>query len=299
MLAAFDLDIAPGELVAVTGPSGVGKSTLLDAILGFAPIESGSITTSTEGRVRRLGQDPIEDWRAQLAWVPQRPHVLAGSVADNVRLGAPDATNDDVARALTRAGDLLAELRTACDQGRRGRHRSVDRPAAPPGPGPRAGPRARPLLLDEPTAGLDPSAEARVVRTLQRRPAGQTVLVATHRPALLAAADRVVALQPRAARCRMSALPTCRPGGSRSGRRTTAGRRPPGWPARWARLAVAALAGAGALGVGGGPDRHVGLAALPGGATPARADPDGRDRRGPGLRRRPGVLRYAERVAGP
>jgi ATP-binding cassette, subfamily C, bacterial CydCD len=202
VLEALDLDVAAGELVAVTGPSGVGKSTLLDAILGFAPLASGQIMTRTgDDRVRTFGEEPVADWRAQFAWVSQRPHVVAGTVADNVRLGAPHASDDEVARALTRAGDLLAELRfsaaTRVGEGGAGLSVGQVRRLALA----RALVCGRPvLLLDEPTAGLDQATEARVVRTLVGRLPGQTVLVMTHRPALLAAADRVVTLQPMAVR---------------------------------------------------------------------------------------------------
>ncbi|MGW2856324.1 thiol reductant ABC exporter subunit CydD, partial [Streptomyces sp. NPDC001215] len=90
-VSTVSLTVAPGETVALVGPSGAGKSTLLNVLLGFV--------TPTEGRVRVGGVDlataDLEEWRAQIAWVPQRPHLYAGTIAENVRLARPGA--DDAA----------------------------------------------------------------------------------------------------------------------------------------------------------------------------------------------------------
>lgn len=88
--------VAPGETVALVGPSGSGKSTLLNALLGFV--------RPTEGRVRVGGVDltdvDLERWRSRIAWVPQRPQLYAGTIAENVRLARPDADDTAVRRAL-------------------------------------------------------------------------------------------------------------------------------------------------------------------------------------------------------
>ncbi|MEW2038660.1 thiol reductant ABC exporter subunit CydD, partial [Streptomyces sp. NPDC005534] len=92
--------VAPGETVALVGPSGVGKSTLLNVLLGFVE--------PTAGRVRAGGVDLSEadlaEWRSRIAWVPQRPHLYAGSIAENVRLARPDADDAAVRGALVDAG---------------------------------------------------------------------------------------------------------------------------------------------------------------------------------------------------
>ncbi|WP_030762622.1 thiol reductant ABC exporter subunit CydD [Streptomyces sp. NRRL F-2664] len=185
------LAVAPGECVALTGPSGAGKSTLLQVLLGFV--------RPTAGQVRIGGVDlselSPEHWRQQIAWVPQRPHLFAGTIAENVRLARPEARGAEVAAALQDAGawefvsalprgpeTLLGEGGVGLSAGQRqrlalARAFLADRPV---------------LLLDEPTAALDGETEAGIVDAVRRLSAGRTVLLVVHRPALLAVADRVV-----------------------------------------------------------------------------------------------------------
>jgi ATP-binding cassette subfamily C protein CydCD len=193
-LGATTFTLAPGETVAVTGPSGVGKTTLLNALLGFVPAAEGRILV---GGTDLAAIDPA-DWHRQIAWVPQHPHLFAGTVADNVRLARPDADDDAVRTALADAdalsfvspATLLTEDGTNLSAGQRqrialARAFLADRPL---------------LLLDEPTANLDGGTEADIVTTLHRLTADRTVLLIAHRPALLPLADKVVALRPPAAR---------------------------------------------------------------------------------------------------
>ncbi|MFE1871507.1 thiol reductant ABC exporter subunit CydD [Streptomyces sp. NPDC059496] len=188
------LTVGPGECVALTGPSGAGKSTLLQVLLGFV--------TPTAGRVRVAGVDLAElspaQWRQQIAWVPQRPHLFAGTIAENVRLARTGASEADVAEALKDAGAW--EFVTALPRG-------VETLLGEGGVGLSAGQRQRlalarafladrpVLLLDEPTAALDGETEAGIVDAVRRLSVGRTVLLVVHRPALLAVADRVVAME--------------------------------------------------------------------------------------------------------
>ncbi|WP_075016457.1 thiol reductant ABC exporter subunit CydD [Actinacidiphila rubida] len=184
-LAPTTLRVAPGEALAVTGPSGVGKSTLLSALLGFAIPSAGRILVDGVDLARI---DPAT-WHAQIAWVPQRPHLFAGTVADNVRLARPEATDDQVLAALDAAGaasfaspdTLLGEDGAGLSAGQRqrialARAFLADRPL---------------LLLDEPTAHLDGDTEESVIAALRDLARGRTVVMTAHRPALLPLADRV------------------------------------------------------------------------------------------------------------
>ncbi|MEZ0493719.1 thiol reductant ABC exporter subunit CydD [Kineococcus sp. TBRC 1896] len=175
-----DLDVAPGELHALAGPSGAGKTTVARVAAGVLVPDTGS-----------LQHDP-----AVVAHLPQRPEFAhAVTVADAVRAGR-EATEEDVRRALAAAaaGDLdpataLGEHAGGLSAGQRQRV-ALARTVLSARRG------ARVLVLDEPTAHLDPAAEDAVVATLRAlaHEDGLAVLVVAHRPALLAAADRTTTL---------------------------------------------------------------------------------------------------------
>ncbi|MCW6004538.1 thiol reductant ABC exporter subunit CydD [Micromonospora sp. CPCC 205371] len=193
-LRDVSLVIRPGERVALIGPSGAGKSTLLGLVLGFV--------TPTSGRVLVGGVDlataDLDGWRRQLAWVPQRAHLFASSLADNIRLGARNASDEQVRIALKAA--VLDEVVDALPDG-------LDTVLGERGHGLSSGQRqrlalaraflrdAQILLLDEPTARLDAASEAAVLAATRRLVAGRTALLVAHRPALLAEADRVIRVE--------------------------------------------------------------------------------------------------------
>ncbi|BCY07842.1 hypothetical protein L3i22_029300 [Actinoplanes sp. L3-i22] len=175
--------ITPGEVVALTGPSGCGKSTALAVLLGFVTPESGRVTV---GGIPLNELDP-DRWRSWIAWVPQRPHLLAASVRENITLGA-DFPAERIDSAVRRAGATgfadvtLGDAGTGLSAGQRQRVALA-----------RAFLRDAPIvLLDEPTANLDAATAAGVMTSIRELARGRTVLIAAHRPELISLADRVV-----------------------------------------------------------------------------------------------------------
>lgn len=170
-----DFEVRPGEFVVLTGPSGGGKTTVLNALMGFLTPTEGIVTAPPNGRIAFVGQDP---------------GMISGTIADNLALGDPDANPAAHADALARAGAPgMLPARHVGDDGEglsAGERRRVATARALL----RIGAGADVLLLDEPTAGLDADAEAALLRSL--RATGVTVLVVSHRPAVLASADRIV-----------------------------------------------------------------------------------------------------------
>ena len=199
-LDRLSLRVQPRRVTALTGPSGCGKSTVLHVLLGLVTPESGRVTS---GGVDLETVDAAE-WRRRVAWVPQRPYVFAGSLADNITLGRPDAASDEVDRAVQAAG-----LRALVERLPEGLATWVGER----GHGISAGERQRlalaraflleapVLLLDEPTANLDGETEAGILAAVREMAIGRTVVLAAHRPALVALADRVVAMDHRLTGC--------------------------------------------------------------------------------------------------
>ena len=186
VLLGVDLQLAPGETVALVGESGSGKSTIASLLLRLAE--------PTEGRVL-VGEADLGDvepvaWRRLVAWVPQRPTLVRGSIAENIRLGRAGASDAEVRDAARLAGaDGIAPYETLVGEG--GRPLSageLQRIALA-----RAFVRDAPLvILDEPTANLDAANAALVGEAVERLCEHRTVLLIAHRPELAASADRIV-----------------------------------------------------------------------------------------------------------
>ncbi|AUW47868.1 thiol reductant ABC exporter subunit CydD [Rhizobium leguminosarum] len=189
ILDGFNLEIAAGEHLALLGASGSGKSTLLSLISGLAPCTGGRIVI---GGIE-LVDDTAAALRASMAWIGQRPHIFAGTIAGNIALGRPGISSGDVTDALgaARLGKVAAAY--------------GNRPLGEGGIGLSGGealrlaiaraacnPDLRIILADEPTAHLDAATAAEVTESLLTLSRGRTLIVATHDPLLAARMHRAM-----------------------------------------------------------------------------------------------------------
>ncbi|WP_267221712.1 ABC transporter transmembrane domain-containing protein [Dyella silvae] len=189
----FDLDIKPGETVALVGPSGAGKSTVFALLLRFYDPQSGRITIDGVD-LRALA---LPELRGAIALVPQETVIFSGSAADNIRFGRQDAGDDEVhdAARAAEAHEFISALSKGYDEelGERGVRLSGgqrQRIAIA-----RAILRDAPLLLlDEATSALDAQSEAAIQQALERLEKGRTTLVIAHRLATVQRADRIVVM---------------------------------------------------------------------------------------------------------
>ncbi|MET9796573.1 thiol reductant ABC exporter subunit CydD [Nocardiopsis alba] len=189
----LDLTVRPLERLALVGPSGAGKSTLLSLVLGLVRPEHGRVLVNG----LPLEGEALAELRSRTAWVGQRPYLFAGSVRDNVVLARPDASDSEVARALADSGldavmdelpegpdTLLGEGGTGLSSGQRQRVALARAHLR----------RAELVLLDEPTAHLDPVTEGAVLRSANGLIEGRTAVVVTHRHAALDHVTRVATM---------------------------------------------------------------------------------------------------------
>jgi ATP-binding cassette subfamily C protein CydD len=175
------LTIRPGEQIILTGPNGAGKSSLLALLLRFATPTSGAIAAGSVD----LAEIPADRWRSQIAWVPQHPHLFTATVAENIALGEPGARREDIAAAARLAGadEFIRRLRDGYDTVLTEGARSLSAGQRQKLALARAFLRRAPvLLLDEPTAHLDPVSADRVMAALEDQLADRTVVLVTHRP---------------------------------------------------------------------------------------------------------------------
>jgi ATP-binding cassette subfamily B protein len=183
--------VGPGEVLAIVGPSGSGKSTVADLIVRLLDPDRGVVRLDGHD-VRRLR---LEDLRRHVAVVEQSPCILHASIADNIRYARPDATDEEVRQAARRAaldgfidrlpeGDatIVGERGAALSAGERQRVAAARAFLANP----------RVLVLDEPTAALDPANESDVMAGIAAAMEGRTTIVITHRAEVARWADRVL-----------------------------------------------------------------------------------------------------------
>ncbi len=191
-LMGVNLDVKPGEFVAINGPSGAGKSTILKAIAGLYKPQAGSIALDGLD-IRQL--DP-GDMRNSLAYLPQTATFFYGTLAQNMRLADPTASNEAIEQALKDAG--LADYVASLEDGIETRLSQDDFASLSSGVRQRLNlarayvKNAPILLLDEPAFGLDDAADEALVEKLLSLKGKTTILMVTHRPSHMRLADRLV-----------------------------------------------------------------------------------------------------------
>jgi ATP-binding cassette subfamily B protein len=190
----LSFSVGPGEVLAIVGPSGSGKSTIADLVVRLLDPDSGVIRLDGHD-IRSLR---LQDIRRNVAVVDQAPCLLHASIADNIRYARPDATDAEVVTAARRAAiedfinrlpdgyeTIVGERGAALSAGERQRIATARAFLADP----------RVLVLDEPTAALDPATEQEVISGLEAVMHGRTTIVITHRLDVASRAHRVLVLE--------------------------------------------------------------------------------------------------------
>ena len=194
VLRNFTLEVKKGECIAITGVSGCGKTTLSKLLLGLYPLGEGDIRVNGIS----MRESKLADLRCQIAYVPQEPYLFQGSIAENIRMGRPDATEEEIREAAMQAHahDFIMEFPEGYDTmvGERGNNLS-------------GGQRQRIaiarailkdtsiILLDEATSALDNESEQAVNEALRNLQGQKTILMIAHRPSTIELADRVCAME--------------------------------------------------------------------------------------------------------
>jgi ATP-binding cassette subfamily C protein CydD len=179
VLQNLSFRVLAGEMLLLTGASGAGKSTIIDLVLGFITQDSGKITINGAELVTL-----VPSARSRLiGWIGQKPMIFAGSIGENIRFARPEASEEDVANAvrLARLEEIVADLPAGLDtevgeggfglSGGQAQRVAIARAFLKDAPL---------LLLDEPTAHLDPVLERDVLASIKRLAMGRTVILASH-----------------------------------------------------------------------------------------------------------------------
>lgn len=192
-LKGLDLDLPPGQRVALVGLSGSGKTTVASLLMRFDEPDEGVIQVNGIP----LSKIPAESWRECLAYVSQQPYLFQDTVLENIRLGRPQATFEEVVAAAQQAGahEFIERLPQGYKTRLGERGARLSRGQAQRIALARAFLKNAPLvILDEPTAHLDPQSEEQLLQALERLLNGRTALIIAHRLNSIARADHIVVL---------------------------------------------------------------------------------------------------------
>ena len=192
-VTGFSAVFKPGTVTALVGPSGVGKSTVLQTLAGFTALKSGAVVVNGH----ECSPADLRALMASVAYIPQLPNLFYGTLRANLKLGAPDATDEELKAALAQvgAGELLTRFGDGLDhhigENNRGISGGETRLIALA----RALVRKCPIiLLDEPTASLDRASENAFLQGLTTLGHDKTVVMVAHRSELIAFADAIITL---------------------------------------------------------------------------------------------------------
>ena len=192
-VTGFSAVFKPGTVTALVGPSGAGKSTVLQTLAGFTALQSGAVVVNGH----ECSPADLRALMASVAYIPQLPNLFYGTLRANLKLGAPDATDEELKAALAQvgAGELLTRFGDGLDhhigENNRGISGGETRLIALA----RALVRKCPIiLLDEPTASLDRASENAFLQGLTTLGHDKTVVMVAHRSELIAFADAIITL---------------------------------------------------------------------------------------------------------
>ncbi len=191
VIEASDFEAHPGQITALVGPSGEGKTTVLRLLLGIIEPGSGSCTFLSDG-----GQELAvsAESRALISYVPQGNTLLSGTIAENMRLARPDASDEDIIAALKLAcaWEFVKKLPEGINSNIYERGKGLSEGQAQRISIARALLRNAPvMLMDEATSALDVETERRVLQSILTKAPGHTYIITTHRPSVLSMCDHV------------------------------------------------------------------------------------------------------------
>ena len=191
VIEASDFEACPGQITALVGPSGEGKTTVLRLLLGMIEPENGScVFLSESGRPLPVSAES----RALISYVPQGNTLLSGTIAENMRLARQDATDEDIIAALKLAcaWDFIKKMPKGINDSIYERGKGLSEGQAQRIAIARALLRKAPvLIMDEATSALDVDTEKKVLQNILKKAPGHTYIITTHRPSVLSMSDRV------------------------------------------------------------------------------------------------------------